>query len=109
MKFDLQKNVYNNWLNKGIWKGPLFEEKEIEANFEHIRKLYSLERGKPVKLAHRLSEKCLSPSSIERCNVQLSNSVFHESTAQALYFYALNGYPEFEKTANFITVFEFCS
>ena len=49
-----------------------------------------------------MNEKVLNPSALEKVNVQLANSVFHESTIAALFYYADHGYPEFAGTAGYL-------
>ena len=58
----------------------------------------------PVKLAYKLSHRVLFPGPIERQSVQLTSSVFHDSTVEALRYYEKRGHPDFEATANFISV-----
>ena len=60
----------------------------MKAHFDHVVALYSLELGKPVKIAYKLTEKVLNPSCIEKTNVQLADSFFHETTIAGLKFYA---------------------
>ena len=55
-----------------------------------------------MKIAHRLTEKVFHPTSIEKTNVKLADTVFHESTINALQYFGENGYPEFLQTANFM-------
>jgi len=109
-------------LNKGQFDCPKFEEtaivgtmteevmtsetsseNRIKPNFQHLRQLHSLELGKPVKYAYRLTDKCLNPAPIERTNVMLANSVFHESTINALWHYSESN-PEFADTATFLRI-----
>ena len=52
-----------------------------------------------MKRAHKLTEKVLHPPSIEKTNVKLADACFHESTIDALKYYAPRGYPEFSETA----------
>ncbi len=49
--------------------------------------MYNLELGKPVKIAYKLTEKVLHPSCVEKTNVQLAESFFHETTIAGLQFY----------------------
>ena len=106
------KNVYNNFVTRKEFVYPAIENAnadgsrppEKKALFAHIAHLYNMELGKPVKLAYKLSEKVLNPTNIEKTNVLLADSCFHESTIAGLRFYANNGYPEFADTANFLYV-----
>ena len=96
------KNVYNNFINKGLFECPDFDGVKIgNPSFAHIVKLYELELQKPVKMAYKLTEKVLHPSSIERTNVKLFDSMFHESTINALEYYGKNGHLEFLETLPF--------
>ena len=58
--------------------------------------------GKPVKMAHKLNDKVLNPSSLEKTSVKLADNIFHESTINALTYYANNGYPVFNGTVDFL-------
>lgn len=99
----LFKNFYNNFINKKFFECPNFENEIIKSNIEHITEIYNIELGKSVKIAHRLSDKVLAPASIEKSNVSLADSIFHESTIAALQFYAVrNNNPEYNHTANFL-------
>jgi hypothetical protein len=44
----------------------------------------------------------LNPGPIKQQNVQLAQSVFHDSTLNALIYYGNHGHPEFFGTAKFI-------
>ena len=46
----------------------------------------------------------LDPSTLEKTNVQLANSFFHESTINALRYYANHGHPEFKGTADVLQI-----
>jgi hypothetical protein len=63
-----------------------------------------MELHMPVKLAYKLNHRVLFPGPIELQSVQNTTSIFHESTAAALRFYANNGYPTFSDTADFLDV-----
>ena len=71
-----------------------------EAN--HVKTLYLLEHGKLAKFAHKLSDKVMNPSSIEKTNVMLADSFFHESTIAGLEFHANRDHPEFKNTVPFL-------
>ena len=68
----------------------------------HVARVYMMELEKTLKIAHRLTEKVLHPTSIEKTNVKVTNSVFHKSTINAVHYYGDNGYPEFLQTVNFM-------
>ena len=73
----------------------------MNPDFRHIRRVYKMELGKSVKFAHKLSDKVLASTPVERVNVQLANAIFHESTINALVVYSAV-YPEFLSTAKFL-------
>ena len=94
----LFKNFYNNFRNKRYLFCPEYPPYGPQkANFDHVVKVYELELGKPVKFAQKLNDQCLNPAAIEKCNVSLAVSVFHESTINALDQYS-NQFPEFGTT-----------
>ena len=97
------KNLFNNFSRKCTFHCPSFQSEEIGSpSFEHLEDLFNIESGKHVKMAHKLTEKVLHPSTIERVNVSLADSAFHESTIAGLEFYGKNGYPEFLNTVPFL-------
>ena len=97
----LFKNIYNNLNNYGSFTCPSWDEEGVEytAQFSHVCELFALEATKPVRIAHKLSHKVLNPSSLEKTNVKLADSFFHQSTINGLNYYAKRGYPEFSGTA----------
>lgn len=99
----LFKNFYTNFLNKVVLKAPDFHDTAILANLNHISPLYHAELQEPVKFAYKLSKKILNPRPIERCNVMLAESVFHESIIAALRFYS-SQHPEWNSTANYLEI-----
>ena len=99
------KNIYNNFLRKRVFSCPPFLDQEVgKPSFNHIEKVFKMEHGKPLKMAHKLTEKVMNPLSIEKTNVKLADAVFHESTINALEYYAVNGYPLFKHTVNFLKI-----
>ena len=102
------KCFYTNFLNKELFICPSFtnEHEFLQGNFGHIRQLYELELGKPIKMAYRLSDRVLNPASIERTNVSLADACFHQSTINALKYYANHGFPDFLQTANVLQIFK---
>ena len=69
------KNIFNNFLNKGMFKLPTqgFEEifgEVCSPQFSHIKKVYSLEESKTLKVAHKLKKALLNPSNIARTSPQ---------------------------------------
>ena len=99
----IYKNLYNNFQMKKEFDFPAFHPDyvwEFHAKFKHIEELYKHEQGRPVKLAYKLNDKVINPSSIEKTNVQLAESVFHEKTIEALKYYAQElDKPEWRDTA----------
>ena len=81
------------------------ENVHLQANFSHVKQLYALELGKPIKLAYRLSDKVLNPATIERTDVSLANACFHESTIHALKYYSKHGLENFSETAEVLQIF----
>ena len=69
----LLKNLYGNLMNYGTFVCPTFDgtNSEIEASFDHVVQVYNLELSMPIKLAHKLTDKVLDPSTLEKTNVQL--------------------------------------
>ena len=97
------KNIYNNFISKKEFICPPFMNEKIgNPKISHIQKVYNMEFGKHLKIAHILSEKELHPSTIEKTNEKLADALFHNSSINALMFYADNGYPEFGGKANFL-------
>ena len=64
------KNIYNNWVNKKIFSLPasnfIEAENGVVANFHEVKKVYLAEESKPLKMAHKLTNTCLAPTSIQR-------------------------------------------
>jgi hypothetical protein len=98
------KNVFNNHERRKIFVCPsppvslttsLLLPKNytdtissFTADFNHVQQLYLLEADKPVKAAHKLNKNCFNPKSIEKTSVKFSIAWFHESTYNALLYYA---------------------
>ena len=57
-----------------------------------------------VKMAHKLNNRVINPSNIERQSAMLTTAIFHESTINALKFYSQQGRPDFMETAEFLTI-----
>ena len=96
------KNIYNNFLSKRLLELPCVPPlvpNQVRASFGDIDSVYSKECQKPLKIAHRLSETVLHPKAIEKVNVKLALSVFHESTVNALRHF------RFHDTASFVELF----
>ena len=103
----LFKNIYNNLLSYGFFTCHSFEKDGVflTAKFSHVVELYNIELTMPIKRAHKITAKVLNPSSIEKTSVKLADACFHESTINALNFYASKGHPEFSETAAVFQVF----
>lgn len=100
-----------NWiktLHYRIFKFPRFFESQtglITAKFEHLEEIFQSELHQPVKIAYKLNFKLLHPGPIDRQSVLHAQSVFHESTVNALNFYGeKNNNPGFLETAIFINI-----
>jgi hypothetical protein len=78
------------------------------ANFQHIADLYALESTMLLKKAHKLSQALISPKTIEKSSAKFFNALFHESTMNALLYYAESDpiikQPNWKQTAQFIRV-----
>ena len=63
-----------------------------------------MERGNPAKLAHKLTDKVLHPSCLEKVNVKLATAATHESTSTALRHFAQHqpNFANFKDTAEFL-------
>ena len=57
-----------------------------------------------VRMAFKLNDKVINPSSIERQSVALTLAVFNESTINALIYYGQHGHSDFLETAEFLTI-----
>ena len=55
-------------------------------------------------MAYKLNEQVLHPQSTEKTNVKLADAAFHESTINALTYYAAHGYENFKDSAIFTVV-----
>jgi hypothetical protein len=98
------KNVYNNFLKREKFVYPNFPSCDSyqSAEFRHIIDLHSLEHGHGLKLAHKLTPTVLNPTSLQRTNMKLCLSVFSDSTATALEFYARESQKPWSETAEFL-------
>ena len=68
------KNIYNCFLNKNRLHLPTIGFEHLlgdscTASFKHIRQLYALEEGKPLKIAHALKKVSLNPSNLARTSL----------------------------------------
>ena len=103
----LFKCFYTNFMTKKFFKCPSYAEgnEELRASFAHLKQLYNIEFGKSVRMTYKLSDKTLNPKSIERSNVALADSCFHESTINALNYYSDHGHDDFAETAAVLQIF----
>ena len=53
-------------------------------------------------MAYKLNEQVLHPQSIKKTNVKLDDAAFHESTINALTYYAAHGYENFKDSTIFL-------
>ena len=84
------KNIYNNFLAKRVFKLPSMHRlvsAPLTASPADVETVRNNERGKPLRIAHKLSETVLRPKSIKKVNVNLALSLLHESTINALKHY----------------------
>ena len=88
------KNIYYCLLKNKKLEDPPFPlsatPRYLYVDFNHLVKIYNYERGNPAKLAHKLNDKVLRPSALERVNVSLAAAATHESTTKALRHFADN-------------------
>lgn len=88
----LWKNAFYQLLNNKKMIAPPFpgseSEKDIHINIDHLVSIHNKELGMKAKMAHRLTDKVLNPTIIERTKVQLEGAATHESTTTALLYYA---------------------
>ena len=97
------KNLYNNFERKRQFVCPAISgENELKPNFYHLVELYHMECSKPLRMAHKLNEKCINPTSIQKTSTKLALSVFHESTSRALRNYSPVTNESWNDTAEFI-------
>ncbi|KAG1681471.1 THAP domain-containing protein 1 [Nymphon striatum] len=100
------KNIFNNFEGKKVLCYPNFDDPISNvlstAKFEHMIDLYDMEVPKPIKMAHKLSMKCLYPRNIEKMSVKLALAVFHESTVNALRYYCQSENKEWVETADLV-------
>ena len=101
------KNIYYNFLPKKVFKMPMLStilSQNLTAKFSDVKNVYDLERHKPLRIAHKLTETVLNPKTIEKVNVKLAMSLLHKSTRTALKQY------EFVETATALEFFaKFCN
>ena len=81
-----------------------FQKKPLKIEFSHLERVYNMERGNPTKMAHKLTDKVLHPSNLERVNVKLTAAATHESTTAALRQFAQlqPSLRDFNDTAEFL-------
>ena len=85
------KNIYNNFLTKKVFKIPMLSpilSQNLTAKLSDVKNVYDLdidlERHKPLRIAHKLTETVLNPKRIKKVNLKLAMSFLHESTRIAL-------------------------
>ena len=101
------KCLYTNFFNRKTSVFPKFDSHDVllEAKFFDLKLLYDIELGKPLRKAYKLSDKVLAPTTIEKTNVMLADSIFHESTINGLRHYGKKEeYKSFLQTAEFLSI-----
>lgn len=100
------KNIFNNFQSRDRFMCPDFGDLSsiIFPTFKHVRELFELERGKPVKMAYKLTKKAISSKNIDNTNVKLAQSVFDDSTVQAMEFYIGNVGNQWGDTLKFLKI-----
>ena len=100
----LYKNFFFNLLNKKALSCQLPSTGTVvHAQFKHLQQLYKMEMGQDIKMAYRLTDRVIYPTSVERVNVQLAVAATHESTVAALRFYSQKEeHRDFGHTADFL-------
>ena len=85
----LFKNFYNNFQRRKNFSCPSFDDNEpdFHPQFSHVQELYEMERNMPLRMAHKLTETIINPQNIQRLSAKLADSLFHESTCNAMEFY----------------------
>ena len=78
-------------------------ETPLHADSKHLEQAHLMELGGEVKMTHRLTDRVLHPTSVERANVRLAMAATHESTVAALRFYSQrDGHSAFKGTADLL-------
>ena len=102
------KNVYNDFrLRENFICPPLSAENErhtLLASFAHICQLFDFELRKAPKMVHKLCDKIINPTSIEKTKVRLADACFHESAIHALKYYGEHVYLHFQQTAEVLQI-----
>lgn len=83
------KNIFNNFQKRDVLETPSTDDFPAYcAHFSHVKQLFDAERTSGLRLAHKLNERVLNPSNVNRTSVKLASAVFHESTMNALQYFA---------------------
>lgn len=100
------KNMFNNFESRDRFVCPDFDDhsKVIFPTFKHVRELFEMELGKPVKMAYKLKKKAMCPKAIEKTNVMLAQSIFDDSTISAMEFYVQNLDKPWHDTLSFLKI-----
>ena len=101
------KNVYNIFQKRVCIEMPATDSFEpVCGNFSHVRDLYRREKSLGLRMAHKINERVLNPTSVNRTSVKLAASVFHASIINALKYFATHmEKPEWKNSAEFIELF----
>ena len=103
----LFKNFCNNWRNTRNFECPSFDsmaEDKVFPSISHLEELHVIEKGQPEKMAYKFNEKVLHPQVMEKTNVKLADSIFHESTINALMYYSNHKNGHFKDSAIYARV-----
>jgi len=110
LMFEISNGFIKKWIFLYLYRTFIFPPIDGNPNclrtasFQHIEEVYRLESTMSVRMAFKLNDRVINPSSIERQSVSLTLAVFDESTINALNFYGQNGHPEFLHTAEFLLI-----
>ena len=100
------KNIFNNFERRKYFSWPIhppISENSGNASFYHLSDLCEIESSMAIRMAHKLNYRMLNPSAIEKSSLKFACSVFHESTRNALIYYAEHqNMPQLLDTAHFI-------
>lgn len=97
------KNVYNCFQKSTGFNIPLVGNfGPYKPTFVHVKQLYEMESASCLRMAHKLTPVCLSPTNIQRTSAKLAFATFDDSTVSALTYHSHNGKPQWEPSARFL-------
>ena len=95
------KNLYNNFQKRSLF--TFHDACDFPtANFNDIKKMYTVESSSSLRLAYKLNERVLYPTNIQRTSAKLSMAVFDDSTVAAMKYYAEHGHEDWDSTSCFV-------